>query len=226
MPERYRTRKLAAPIRRALDVAAAIATEEVLSAHVAQVLEVVELAEGRVVPQRAAEIYLRLHGLEEPTASVVRTRVLAELGQRARTGVTAPEPVGDEATPESPRGPFRSLRERLRGRVHHDLRRWMEIHTGRAEVVVLDIHVRNALVFVQTLAPDVPIQEAVAIYREQVGVREQLADVLYWLVLSRMSEAELPSAGEVETSDLRIPPPPRKLATRRNGSVRSPYRTI
>ena len=225
MPERYRTRKLAAPIRRALDVAAAIATEEVLSAHVAQVLELVDLAEGRVVPQRVADIYLRLHGLEEPTASAVRTRVLAELGQRARTGVS-PEPVGDETTQESPRGPFRSLRERLRGRVHHDLRRWMEIHSGRAEVIILDIHVRNALGFVQTLAPDVPIQEAVAIYREQVGVREQLGDVLYWFVLSRMSEAELPSVGEVETSDLRIPPPPRKLTTRRNGSVRSPYRTI
>lgn len=225
MPERYRTRKLAAPIRRALDVAAAIATEEVLSAHVAQLLELVDLAEGRVVPQRVTDIYLRLHGLEEPTAAVVRTRALAELGQRARTGAS-PEPVGDETTQESPRGPFRSLRERLRGRVHHDLRRWMEIHSGRAEVIILDIHVRNALVFVQTLAPDVPIQEAVAIYREQVGVREQLGDVLYWFVLSRMSEAELPSAGEIETSDLRIPPPPRKLTTRRNGSVRSPYRTI
>lgn len=225
MPERYRTRKLAAPLRRALDVAAAIATEEVLSAHVNQVLELVELAEGRVAPQRAADIYLRLHGLEDPTATVVRTRVLAELGQRARTGVVV-EAAVDEATAESPRGPFRTLRERLRGRVHHDLRRWMEIHTGRAEVVVLDIHVRNALVFVQTLAPDVPIGEAVAIYREKVGVRDQLGEVLYWFVLSRMSEAELPAAGEVETSDLRIPPPPRKLSTRRNGSVRSPYRTI
>ncbi len=225
MPERYRTRKLAAPLRRALDVAAAIATEEVLNAHVSQVLELVELAEGRVAPQRAAEIYLRLHGLEDPIASVVRTRVLAELGQRARTGVVVEAAVDDSAA-ESPRGPFRSLRERLRGRVHHDLRRWMEIHTGRSEVVILDIHVRNALVFVQTLAPDVPIQEAVAIYREKVGVRESLGEALYWFVLSRMSEAELPAAGEVETADLRIPPPPRKLTTRRNGSVRSPYRTI
>ena len=225
MPERYKTRKLPAATRRALDVAGAIALEEIQGAHVAQVLELMDIAEARVSPQRVTEIYLRLHGLEDPIAMVVRTRVLAELGQRARAIVSEEPAVAAEGLPEAPRGPFRMLRERFRGRVHIDLRRWMELHTGRSEVLVLDIHVRNALAFVQTLAPDVPIHDAVAIYREKVGVREQLGEVLYWFVLSRMSEAELPTAREVETSDLRIPPPPRKLP-RRNGTVRTPYRTI
>jgi hypothetical protein len=224
MPERYRARKLAAPLRRALDVAAAIATEEVLAAHVGQVLELIELADTRVAPQRVADIYLRLHALEDPTAMVIRTRVLADLGQRTRTG-TVPEVAVEDDTEESPRGPFRGLRERFRGRVHHDLRRWMELQTGRSEVMLLDIHVRNALVFVRTLAPEVPIHEAVAIYREQVGAREQLGEVLYWLVLSRLADAELPNLREIEPTDLRIPPAPRKVP-RRNGSVRTPYRTI
>ncbi len=226
MPERYRTRKLAAPLRRALDVAAAIATEEVLAAHVAQTLELIEISEARVAPQRVADIYLRLHNLEEPTASVVRTRILAEIGQRARNA-PAPEPMlVDDSQEEVPaRGPFRSLRERFRGRVHHELRRWMELHTGRTEVVLLDIHVRNALVFVQTLAPDVPIQEAVAIYRERVNAPEHLGQVLYWFVLARLSDAELPNRSEIENPELRIPAAARKVS-RRNGSVRSPYRTI
>ncbi len=226
MPERYRTRKLPAATRRALDVAAAIATEELQAAHVAQVLELADIAEGRVTPQRVTDIYVRLHGLEDPQATVIRTRVLAELGQRARAGTVAEEPApGDAPTPDGPRGPFKGLRERFRGRVHLDLRRWMELHTGRSEVLLLDIHVRNALAFVQALAPDVTVHDAVAIYREKVGVREQLGEVLYWFVLSRMSEAELPSVRDVDTSDLRIPPPPRKLP-RRNGTVRTPYRTI
>ncbi len=224
MPERYRTRKLPAARRRALDVAAAIATEEIQAAHVGQILELVDIAEGRVTPQRVTDIYLRLHGLEDPSATVVRTRVLAELGQRARA-VAEELPDSPDTAHDVPRGPFKVLRERLRGRVHLDLRRWMELHTGRSEVVLLDIHVRNALAFVQALAPDVAIHDAVAIYREKVGVREQLGEVLYWFVLSRLSEAELPTARDVETSDLRIPPPPRKLP-RRNGTVRTPYRTI
>ncbi len=225
MPERYRTRKLPAATRRALDVAAAIATEELQAAHVAQVLELVDIAEGRVTPQRVTDIYLRLHGLEDPSATVVRTRVLAELGQRARTSVTEELPANPDAPSDAPKGPFKVLRERFRGRVHLDLRRWMELHTGRSEVLLLDIHVRNALAFVQALAPDVPIHDAVAIYREKVGVREQLGEVLYWFVLSRMSEAELPTVRDMETSDLRIPPSPRKVP-RRNGTVRTPYRTI
>ncbi len=225
MPERYRTRKLPPATRRALDVAAAIATEEIQAAHVAQVLELVDIAEGRVAPERVAEIYLRLHGIEDPSATVVRTRVLAELGQRVRAGVAEETAVADATPAEEPRGPFKGLRERFRGRVHVELRRWMELHTGRSEVLLLDIHVRNALVFVQALAPDVAIHDAVGIYREKVGVREQLGEVLYWFVLSRMSESELPTVRDVETSDLRIPPPPRKLP-RRNGTVRTPYRTI
>lgn len=226
MPERYRTRKLAAPLRRTLDVAAAIATEEVLAAHVAQTLELIELADTRVVPQRVSEIYLRLHNLDDPVAAVVRTRVLAEIGQRARSAPPTEPTLVDESQEETaPRGPFRSLRERFRGRVHHDLRRWMELHTGRTEVVLLDIHVRNALIFVQTLAPDVPIQEAVAIYRERVNAPEHLGQILYWFVLARLSDVELPTARDGENPDLRIPAPARKI-TRRNGSVRSPYRTI
>ena len=226
MPERYRTRKLPVGTRRALDVAAAIATEEIQAAHVAQVLELVDIAEGRVTPPRVTDIYLRLHGLEDPAAMVVRNRVLAELGQRARASVgDEPATAVDDDRPDAPRGPFKVLRERFRGRVLVDLRRWMELHAGRSEVLILDIHVRNALSFVHTLAPDVSIRDAVAIYREKVGVREQLGEVIYWFVLSRIGEAELPTAREVETSDLRIPPPPRKVP-RRNGIGRAPYRAL
>ncbi len=225
MPERYRTRKFPAPLRRALDVAAAIATEEVLAAHVAQVLELVQLADQRVPAPRVAEIYLRMHGLEDPAATVVRTRFLAELGQRERLAPAPEAPVLIEGPPDRPTGPFRWMRERFRGRVHNDLRRWTILHNGRSEVLILDIHVRNALIYVQTLAPDVPVHEAVAIYREKVGVRDQLGEVLYWFVLSRLAEAELPTLRDVDTAELRIPPAPRK-APRRNGTVRSPYRTI
>jgi hypothetical protein len=221
MPERYRTRKLAAPLRRTLDLAAAIATEEILAAHVAQTLELIEIGAGRVAAPRMTDIYLRLHGLDGPSGPIVRTRVLAELGHRARSA-EAVELTADDL-PDGPEGPFRYLRERFRGRVHAELRRWVELHTGRSEVILLDIHIRNALVFVRTLGDDVPIREAVALYRERVGVHERLGDVLYWFVLARLGDGELPAARDVDTSELRIPPIHRHVS-RRSAAARSPYR--
>lgn len=206
MPERYRTRKLSAAVQRAVEVAAAVATEEIITAHVSYILELVEIAGDRVTPQRATDIYLRVHALEEAPGQVVRNRVLAEFGHRERAAPRPPEPV-PPATPDPPpaesRGPFGFLRGRFRGRVQTELRRWIELHTGRSEVRLLDIHVRNALTFIATLPADVPTREAVAIYGDRVGVRPEVGEVLLWLVLDRLSDKELPSARPADVFDLR-----------------------
>ncbi len=230
MPERYRTRRLSADLRRQLDVATAIATEELMAAHAIHVLELVELSGARVAPERLVEIYLRLHGVEGPQALVVRTRVLAALGHKARSTVVEPQEAGEsrgtvgEAGAPPPRGIFRYLRERFRGRVHTDLRRWVELHTGRAAMGLLDIHVRNALAFVDILG-DAPLHLGVQTYREMLGVSESLRDVLYWMVLERIGRAELPPTGALplpRSSDAGAGSAP---SNGRRPRLRPPYRT-
>lgn len=233
MPDRNRTRKPSLHVRRQLDVATAIATEELLAAHAAHVLELVDLARGKVVPERLIEIYLRLQGVENPQAMVVRTRVLAALGRKARS---APETDDDAADGPSeveevgappPRGIFSYLRQRFRGRVHNDLRRWVELHTGRSAVALLDIHVRNALSFVDILGSDWPIHVGVQTYREMLGVGEGLRDVLYWLVLERIGRAELPPTGALplRRGPEPIPAPAPAPGPNRRPRLRPPYRT-
>jgi hypothetical protein len=197
-----RLKKLGASVSRDLDVAVAVAREEVLETHATQLLELIELSHDRVAAERITEIYVRLHRMDDPEAAVVRNRTLAALGLRSREHATAPPaalivpPVSELLAPEngaeSPKGPFRFLRERFRGRVHNELRRWIELHTGRAEMIILEVHVNNALRFVKILAEHAPIQDAVQLYREMIGARESVGQIMYWRVLERLSETDLP----------------------------------
>lgn len=209
MSERYRSRKFTPAVHRALELAAAVASEEIIAAHVAYVLELIEIAGDRATPQRVMEIYLRLHGLTDRVGVVVHNRVLAELGHRERLSPRPPEQPAPAAPTEPPeqeaRGRFGFLRGRFRGRVQTELRRWIELHTGRSEVRLLDIHVRNAIVFVATLPSEVPTREAVALYGDRVGVRPEVGEMLYWLVLNRLGEKELPSTRQPDVFDLRLP---------------------
>src|SRR5690606_33153695 len=70
-------------VKRQLEVAAAVASEEVLQLHAARALELVELAGDRVTAPRMLMIYARVHQLDQTGAQAVMTRALAVLGQRA-----------------------------------------------------------------------------------------------------------------------------------------------
>lgn len=223
MPDRHRPRQPAAPIRRKLDVACAVATEELLEAHSAHIMELIGLADGRVAPERMIDIYLRLQGIGQPHAMVVRTRVLAALGQRTRSapeGAARSGPV-EEIAPPPPRGIFSLLRERFRGRVHTELRRWVELHTGRAAMALLDIHVRNALAFVDVMGAEAPLHQGVETYCEMLGVADSFRDVLYWMVLERIARAELPRTGTLPLPRAGESAP----AAGRRPRLRPPYRT-
>jgi hypothetical protein len=223
-------------LSREIDVAIAVAREEVLETHTAQLLELIELSHDRVAPHRISEIYVRLHNIAEPEATMIRNRSLAVLGVRSRVardeGVSAAQglPTAENGQ-DPPRGPFRFLRERFRGRVHNELRRWIELHTGRAEMVLLEVHVRNALRVVKLLSEKMPINDAVQLYREQVGARDAAAHVIYWMVLTRLSETDLPMTVSLPPSTS-LPElhangdAHRKPNGRRAAAVRTPYRTL
>jgi len=183
--------------RAELEIAAAVARERLVAAHVEQALSLIEGAGNRLSPQRALAIYARLHRLGSQEAKLISNRTLAILGERvARSSLGAPagDGAGEAGDPlaDSPRSHLQQIRHRLRGRTQHELRRWVELHTGRAEVALLEVHVDNALRFVNVLGPERSVAEAVEEYTATIGVRPTLTEVIYYLVLDRLARAAAP----------------------------------
>jgi hypothetical protein len=196
MSRRKGSKALDAAKRSELEIAAAVAREGILQLHMTAALRLIEIASDRVSAVRILGIYLRLHGFNGAEASILANRVLAHIGQRAARGAVIGSPViveGDE--PEIQQDAvslLRAVRERLRGRIHHELRRWVELHTGATQLALLDTHVRHAERFVRELAETHSVSAATQVYIEMVGVGPALREVLYLGVLDKLADEELP----------------------------------
>jgi hypothetical protein len=193
----FSSRDVSEPTRRRTELAVAVAQERLLSTHVNNALKLIQLVGEQVPFENALEIYTRLLRLSTDEKRVITTRALATLGERAVESEVWPELV-TEADDEEEESGLRSfmavMRQRLRGRVKDDLRRWVELSAARTEVAILNTHVENALNFVELLERDVPFSEAVEMYLEALEVRENLAEVVYYIVLSRIADELLPHA--------------------------------
>ncbi len=174
-----------------LEVAAAVAREHLISVHVEKALELIELASGRVDHSRTLQIYSRLHALTPDTEDLVRTRTLAVLGEREVVPRTA-EVVQEEVDGEDRTWLVSVLGERFRPRVRNDLRRWMELHSGRAETALIEAHVENALRFVDILA-ELSFSEAIAVYVDMLPLPPALASMVQFFALERLSRDHLPA---------------------------------
>lgn len=194
MKSRKRT-KLTPAKQRELQVVAAVAREAVLQLHLTRALKLIDLASSRVSVVRMLNIYTRMLNLNAADAEVLANKVLAAVGQRTRKG--QPPSVFVEGEDENV-GELRSfvgvVRDRLKGRVLHDLRRWVQLHTGSTQAALIDLHVRHALRFVQELNDTATINEALDIYVEMVGVPPNMTDALYIYTLDRLAADELPRA--------------------------------
>jgi hypothetical protein len=190
------TGKAPAARRGELDVAAAVAREAVIQLHVERSLQLIELVEGRVAALRALGIYVRLLSLTGTTREMVMNRVLAALGQAAgllHAAGREPVPVSAAAaSQEDPPSMWATLRRRLRGREHDELRRAVELHTGATLKALLDVHVEQACRFVVLLGESRRMDHACDTYTELVEVPATLAGALYPLVLDRIAAEELP----------------------------------
>ncbi len=195
MPTRPHVKGIPSELRSEMAILAAVAREALLDCHVKHAVELVELARGRVAPDRALQIYARLHFLEDEQAEDVRGRTLATLGDRAiRYAVLSPV---TEATPTPTLPPPRTLWARFRAtfkhRLHHGLRREVDRHTGRTEIALMEVHTEHALRFTRTLENRLTVAQCIRVYADAVGLRESLRESLYLLVLSRLGDA-LPEA--------------------------------
>jgi hypothetical protein len=185
------------PMRRRVELAIAVAQERILSTHVDHVLNLIQLVGNQVPFENALAIYTRLLRLSEDEARVITTRALAIMGERANKAEAWPELITEAEAQESTRtGGGRSLmknvRQRLRGRVNEDLRRFVELAAARTEVSILETHVDNALGFVEMLEKELPFTEAVELYLEGLDVRDSIAEVAYYMALSRLADKTIP----------------------------------
>lgn len=189
MPGLLASRKIARRHRAEIQIAAAMARERIVETHVAHLLELIQLSSGQISTRRAIEIYARLHSVDQETTRLITSMALATLGKRREaTGTIKLDTAEDVADAhDSPLSLFAQIRRRLRGRVFLELRQQIELHTGRTQVAFLRVHVNNALRFVQILTPDLTVSMAVELYAEIVKVRRSLAEVIYFLVLDRLS---------------------------------------
>jgi hypothetical protein len=182
-------------MRRRIELAIAVAQERLLSTHVDHALRLIQLVGEQVPFENALGIYTRLLRLSDDEARVITTRALAILGQQSNSTPSYTEPVLDAPEPqdnESSRSFLRNMRQRLRGRVKDDLRRWVELSAARTEVAILNTHVENAVNFVELLEQEMASAEAVDLYLDALEVRESVAEVTYYLVLARIADDELP----------------------------------
>lgn len=182
-------RRIDRKLRGELEIVTAMAREEILDAHVTHLLELIEETRGQISPRRVLEIYLRLHHVDPETGRKIASRTLATLGRRRETAGTNHFPTPRTGTPDWDPPPtlICRVRRRLRGRVDHELRMRVELHTGRTQVAFLQVHVNCALRFIRVLTPELPITAVVALYGEIIGVSRSVAETIYSLALDRMS---------------------------------------
>jgi hypothetical protein len=207
----FSSRDLSEPMRRRVELAVAVAQERLLSTHVDHALRLIQLVGEQVPFDSALGIYTRLLRISDDEARVITTRALAILGEQVVDSAppswmepTEPVEVDDSDTRRSF---LRNMRQRLRGRVKDDLRRWVELAAARTEVAILNSHVENARNFVELLEKEQPAAEAVELYLDALEVRESLAEVTYYLVLARIADEQLPDVPRGASAMNRGPQP-------------------
>lgn len=211
-------KRLTAVKQRELQVVAAVARDAVSQMHIARALKLIDLAGNKVSVMRMLAIYTRVHGFSNADAEVLYNKVLAAVGHRTRKGQQPAVFVeGEDENIGDTRSFVGVVRDRLKGRVHHDLRRWVELHSGSTQAALIDLHVRHALRFVHELRETHAIADAIEIYRDLVDVPPNLADALYIYTLDRLAAEELPRAQSSSAADAeQVPlfPPHRRRAKR------------
>lgn len=200
---RLSTRRWPREVDERLRIATAVAAEQVIEEHVTSALEVVAEGADRAPVERLLEAYNRLHYLDDAQQRQLRERVLASLGRD-------PASTDENHGLAGPRSPFRRLARRLRGRVHHDLRDWVERHHARVQLSLIDLHVRHALKFVRLLDGHATTSAALSTYARMLRLRETIAEIVRLKALRTLYDAEAPD--HIEPLHPRPAPLPLRVA--------------
>lgn len=171
-----------------LNMLLAVGRKRLADAHFTFAMELIEHAAAAVSPPRALDIYGRLHHLTEEEYRALKNRVLVAYAKRTGTSGELATFVGinGDVDWDITATVFQRLKKRLKGRQNLELRRWVELHTGRVEAELLGIHVENVIRLVGSLGDLSPVLEAVRLYMETMGLRNTLHEALYIATADRL----------------------------------------
>lgn len=192
----FASKNLSLAARRRIELAIAVGQERLLNTHVKHALDLIELVGDHVPFDEALGIYHRLLRISDDEARIITTRALATLGERTDDHKSWPERMAEvdaAAEAEDNRHTFFSgFRHRLKGRINEQLRHWIELEAARTEVALIDDHVANALSFFDILEKELPLTEAVELYLGAIEIRDSIAEVVYYITLSKLNHRLLP----------------------------------
>lgn len=171
-----RQRSITDETKEQLQLAAAVAAESVLTEHIRYAMEVVHEGSDRAPVERLVAAYSRLHHLSEAEHRKLREGVFVALGRD-------PDTAG-KGRLQQPRSILRRVGRRLRGRVHFELREWVQRHTARVELAVLNIHVEHALRFARIVQENQSPARAADLYSEVMGLRPSITEMVRLRVLA------------------------------------------
>lgn len=180
MTPRFRRSRIPTEVMDRVRMAVAVASEQVLEEHVRSAVEMVEEGVERAPIARLVAAYARLHHLTDQETRKLRERVLAALGRNG----------GGPGSLDGPRSPFARLRRRLRGRVNQELRDWVERHTARVELTVVDIHVKNALDLLGVVDEHLAVGQTMGLYSDHLDLRPTIAEMVRLKVLKVLHDRE------------------------------------
>ncbi|MGH7504436.1 MAG: hypothetical protein ACRELX_02245 [Longimicrobiales bacterium] len=166
---------------RDLNMLLAVGRKRLADAHFAHAMELLEHAAASVPAPRALDIYARLHHLTEEEFRALKNRVLVAYARQARSEGEQPATfigINGDVDWDVTATVLQRLKKRLRGRQNAELRRWVELHSGRVEAELLGIHVENVIRLVGSLGDLTPIADAVRLYMETMAVRNTLYEAL------------------------------------------------
>ena len=184
-------------VERKLEVAEALAREDMIETHARLATDLVDILAPRMPFDEAIERYLETMALEGEDAEAVGTRAVALLDEGD---------LREDLAREGTRGwgfnwryatPLGALRFIQRHKKRSDEERlWLELAAARAEEKLADAHARHAMEFVGILDEEIDPARAVELYVERLDLPEIRARIVYQRVLARLAESELPRLDE------------------------------
>jgi hypothetical protein len=189
--------RLPEEVDRKLEVAEALAREDLVETHARLASDLIGILAPRMAFDEAIDRYLESMGLEGEDAEAVGTRAVALMDA---------QDVQEDLAREGTRGwgfnwryatPLGALRFIQRQKKRSDEERlWLELAAARAEEKLADAHARHAQEFVRILDEEIDPARAVELYVERLNLPEIRARIVYQRVLARLAESELPRLNE------------------------------
>jgi hypothetical protein len=200
MPARKSYRRVSDAQKHRLDVAAAMAWEALVDAHVAQAREFVSLFEDRLALEEALTRYIREMDVGDTMGSAIRTRVLVTFEDNPEK-IESPVPIRSPDDSDAPDGDegwrrfrpdvvMRGVVERQRSK--EELERLIELAIARAEEEIIKTHVDNAITFAALMEDAGSLSRGVEHYIDALKVYGGRGQAVLQRTMARLADVHLP----------------------------------